>query len=904
MSMTNRRQKNHTQALLISLLLAALVGASAAESARAHHLLPDHTLQCSDNFPCPKAIQPRVHFWIEVFGSWRKDTAILHDPKRPERVYAVIKSGQGCHRAVRSIIKRNRERVKKSLILIAGKIESGQKISDGNERHLAALFPSKKPREIRAAANNIRCQSGVRDSFVEGLKRYHHYRIMIDDVLRENNLPAEIRYLPFVESSYNPAAYSKAGAAGMWQIMPKTARVLGLELNATLDERRDPEAATRAAARYLNNADRDLSKVAKEINPNITRAQINPFIITSYNYGVSGMKRAMRQVEPDFMAVLERHKSPRFQIAVKNFYASFLAARHVAINAEHFFGKLPVDPTYRYQTVLIEHPTSITRIKTVFGIDEAQLRPLNRALTRFVWRGWRLVPAGYRLHLPHKKDRWQAERVKLASLRPEKVIGGGDRYTVRRGDTACGIARAVKVNCSELIRANHLGKTALIIAGQKLVIPRKLMVVDSSGGARKSLGQSGVATTYRVRKGDTACAIAKRFGVDCRTLINHNRLGRTAKIYPGQTLSISGQVPASIQPSGLNADHLYIVRKGDSACRVAQRFAVNCAALQQLNQLNRTTIIHPGQKLKIPGLVVPQTSATAQLLAGLGELKPTATAEPYESDEARSDLSTAQTVDAPDAWLANVRTDLSTAQTDEARSDQSTAQTVDAWLANVRTDLSTAQTDEARFDLSTAQTVDARSDLSTAQTVDAWLVNLRTDGNDDASSVGSSDGNTDILRNLLDTLPDLGIRVSVDADASDEKPIYSVRVEADETLGHFADWLGIVGTARLRAMNHLRSGRSIAIDQRLILPVTDAQMVERFEQRRTDYHQVLSESLKEHYDLVGIANHTVQRGDSAWSLSEQLGFPVWLLYRLNPILRDAPLVPGQVVVLPKLKAKV
>ena len=569
-----------------------------------------------------------------------------------------------------------------------------------------------------------------------------------------------------------------------------------------------------------------------------------------------------------------------------------------------FFGKLPVDPTYRYQTVVLEHPTSITRIKTVFAIDEAQLRPLNRALTRFVWRGWRLVPAGYRLHLPHKKDRWQAERVKLASLRPEKVIGGGDRYTVRRGDTACGIARAVKVNCSELIRANHLGKTALIIAGQKLVIPRKLMVVDSSGGTRKSLGQSG-ATTYRVRKGDTACAIAKRFGVDCRTLINHNRLGRTAKIYPGQTLSISGQVPASIQPGGLNADHLYIVRKGDSACRVAQRFAVNCAALQQLNQLNRTTIIHPGQKLKIPGLVVPQTSATAQLLAGLDELKPTATAEPYESDEARSDLSTAQTVD---AWLVNLLTDLSTAQADEARSDQSTAQTVDAWLVNVRTDLSTAQTVDAsdawlanvRTDLSTAQTDEARFDLSTAQTVDAWLVNLRTDGNDDASS----DGNTDILRNLLDTLPDLGIHVSVDADASDEKPIYSVRVEADETLGHFADWLGIVGTARLRAMNHLRSGRSIAIDQRLILPVTDAQMVERFEQRRTDYHQVLSESLKEHYDLVGIANHTVQRGDSAWSLSEQLGFPVWLLYRLNPILRDAPLVPGQVVVLPKLKAKV
>ncbi len=821
--MNNHRRKNRTRGLLISLLLVALFGASAAESAHAHHLLPDHTLQCSDNFPCPKAIQPRVHFWIEVFRSWSKETAILHDPGRPERVYAVFNSGHGCNRAARSLLNRKRTQVKKSLRAIAGKIESGQKITAAGERHLAALFASKKPREIRAAANNIRCQSGVRDSFVEGLKRYHHYRIMIDDVLRANDLPAEIRYLPFVESSYNPAAYSKAGAAGIWQIMPKTARVLGLELNATLDERLDPEAATRAAARYLKNADRALSKVAKETKPNITRPQINPFIITSYNYGVSGMKRAMRKVEPDFMAVLERYKSPRFRVAVKNFYASFLAARHVAINAERYFGKLPVDSSGGYQTVVLEHATSITRIKTVFGLNEAELRPFNRALTRFVWRGWRLVPAGYRLHLPHKSGRWQAERVKLAGLRPEKVISGGDRYTVRRGDTACGIARAVKVNCSELIRANRLGKTALIIAGQKLLIPGKLVIVDSSGGKRTSPGRSGVATTYRVRKGDTACAIAKRFGVDCRTLISHNRLGRTAKIHPGQTLSISGEVPASIQPSGLNADNLYIVRKDDSACRVAQRFAVNCAALRRLNQLNRKAIIHPGQKLKIPGLVVPQTSTTAQLLSGVDKLKPTA-----EIDEARSDQSTAQAMDASNAELANGLTD------------------------------------------------------------------------DDGDSVADAD----ILRNLLDTLPDLGIRVSVDAEASDEKPIYSVGVEADETLGHFADWLGIGGTARLRKMNHLRSGRSIAIGQRLVLPVTDAQMVERFEQRRTDYHQVLSESLKKHYDLVGIANHTVRRGDSPWSLSEQLGFPVWLLYRLNPILRDAPLVPGQVVVLPKLKAKV
>ena len=811
----NMHRKNLMAATLA--VLAALLGVSAMEPVRAHHLLPHHTLKCSENFPCPEAIQPRVHFWIEVFRSWGKETAILHDPKRPARVYAVFNSGRGCSRTVRSALKRKRTQVKKSLRAIAAKIESGREITTARERHLVNLFPAKNPREIRAAANNIRCQSGVRDSFVAGLKRFKGYRGMIDEVLSDAGLPAEIRYLPFVESSFNPAAYSKAGAAGMWQIMPKTARVLGLELNATLDERLDPEAATRAAALYLRRADEDLSAVARESNPAITRPQINPFIITSYNYGVSGMKRAIRQVEPDFMAVLERYKSRRFRVAVKNFYASFLAARHVAINAERYFGALPVDAPGEYQTVVLKHSTSIARIEAVFGHGEATLRPLNRALTRYVWRGWRLIPAGYRLRLPPKNDHWQAARTRLSSMRPEKVISGGDRYTVRRGDTACGIARAVKVNCSTLIRANQLGKTALIIPGQKLLIPRKLVVASAAtAGKREPPARPGIATTYRVRKGDTACDIAKHFGVGCGTLISHNRLGRTAKIYAGQSLFIPGGVLASVQPSGLNADNQYIVRRGDSACRVAQRFSVNCGALRRLNGLTAAAIIHPGRKLKIPGLVVPETSRTAALLAQASVTPLAVDAQPFPR------------------------------------------------MTAVR--------------LGTANTA--------AETV-AKILNAR-------------ETDVDILRNLLDTLPELGIRVTSVAG----KPVYTVRVEADETLGHFADWLGIGGAGRLRKLNHLRGSRSLAIGARLVLPVRDAKMVERFEQRRTDYHQVLSESLKEHYDLVGIESYTVRRGDSPWLLARQLGFPLWLLYRFNPVLHNTSLVPGQVVVLPKLKAKV
>ena len=177
------------------------------------------------------------------------------------------------------------------------------------------------------------------------------------------------------------------------------------------------------------------------------------------------------------------------------------------------------------------------------------------------------------------------------------------------------------MNCATLIRANGLGKSALIIAGQKLLIPGRKAVATTGSNQPTGIssGARATAAEYRVKSGDTACAIAKRFGVACRALISHNRLGRNAVIYVGQKLGIPGAVTVG---DGLNADNQYIVRAGDSACRVARKFRVNCRELQRLNDLAGAAIIHPGQKLKIPGLVVPETSATAEQLARVADLTP------------------------------------------------------------------------------------------------------------------------------------------------------------------------------------------------------------------------------------------------------------------------------------------
>ena len=230
-------------------------------------------------------------------------------------------------------VKRERKRLKANLNALGDRLKKDQGPTGKIQNHLAEQFDRLNSPVVYKAAKNIRCQLGVRDQFVGALGRFERYRDLVSGIIDESDMPADLLYLPFVESSYRADIWSKVGAAGMWQIMPNTARTLGMELNAVLDERLDPEAATRGAMLYFKNAQKKLIPLSREKKPGATMAEINPFIVTSYNYGINGMRRAIKQLGPDFPRVLNEYKSAAFQVAVKNFYASFLAARFLARNA-------------------------------------------------------------------------------------------------------------------------------------------------------------------------------------------------------------------------------------------------------------------------------------------------------------------------------------------------------------------------------------------------------------------------------------------------------------------------------------------------------------------------------------------------------------------------------------------
>ena len=781
---------------MLCLCAVTMVGTN---STHAHHLLADTELNCSEDFPCPEALHGRVTFWAHVFFKWGRSKAIFHDPDVPERVYSVVDTGKGCSNSVKSRLNRERKRIKTALYNTANKLESSAPLSK-EEQHLASLFPDKDPNQLRRKSEKIRCQTGIRESFMKGLARFNRYSYMVDNILAQYNLPPDIRYLPFVESTYNPRAYSKAGAAGMWQIMPSTARTLGLQLDATIDERLDPEAATHGAARYLTESRTSLTKLAHKIDPSVLDSEISPFVITSYNYGVNGMRRAIKRVNPDYMEVLEKYRSPSFRTAVKNFYASFLAARHVVKNTERYFGRELAPRPVKVVTVVLSNSTSVDRIKQVFGFSEEELRPLNLGLTRFIWNGWRMIPAGYKLRLPYRDDEYIDEIAYFKSLPRENPMSESGTYIVRKGDTACGVASALQVNCRDLISANRLGKRALIRIGQKLVIPGGLFALDQSGsgGVERTVIQRITSSrnqqTYRVIKGDTACGIARKYSVSCRELIRFNNLGRKAVIQVGQSLRIPGTGNDRRELARLDEGNRYLVVKGDSACRIASRFNVDCNELIRLNNLNRKATIFPGQRIRIPGFEAPQTNETVTELAQL---------------------------------------------------DKAIAEAV-------------------------SQQVDTLTGVARPE-----------------------------LNNLLDTMPDLSVRVSQTGGA----PVYSIIAMAEETLGHYADWLGIGYAGPVRKLNSMSIKTSLSIGRKIKLPIDSVEQISRFERKRIEFHQILNEELKENYQLVEIRSHVVNKGDTVWNLATEVGFPVSLFYRLNPDLLHISLVPGQQVLIPILRER-
>lgn len=413
----------------------------------------------SDPFPSYRVIQDNVAFWKKVYAEYPSTKGLIHDSQDLGVIYEVISLEENDCRDNAEENERVREAVKEKYRQILIALGQGRLPSNPDEKRVAALFGKAPGKErFSLAADNIRFQRCLRERFQAGLVRSGRYLEQIKAIFTQYGLPSDLAYLPHVESSYDYEAYSKAGAAGIWQLIPATGRRF-LTISSAIDERRDPIVATHAAAKFLQG--------------NYRKLESWPLALTAYNHGLTAMLRA-KNAHGSYERIYREYDGSRFGFASRNFYAEFLAAREIAKNHQKYFPGLCFEKPVQTKSVRLKNLLTAKGAVGYFNSDAATLAALNPAILATVWDGRRDIPKGYSLHLP--QGVMAAERL-AATLPSEPVSRVSARqkplqaHRVKQGDTIHAIALRYEVSASQLIAHNQLGRDAVIKVGQKLQIP-------------------------------------------------------------------------------------------------------------------------------------------------------------------------------------------------------------------------------------------------------------------------------------------------------------------------------------------------------------------------------------------------------------------------------------------------
>jgi len=826
---------------------------------------PSPTRADESPFPQPAAIDAQVRFWVRVYSEVGTNGGLIHDSREMGVVYEKVRFRDGTSRKARSrSIDATKDKYDKILRTLAGGKRSGL---SADEQRVLAMFPDGVGKSsLLAARKRIRFQLGQADRFRSGVIRSGRWEPHIMKVLADHGVPYELAALPHVESSYNPDAYSHAGAAGLWQFTRSTGRMF-MRVDHVVDERRDPYLASVAAARLLL--------------ANHVRTRTWPTAITAYNHGTAGMERAIRTLGTrDIGEIVRKYKGRTFGFASRNFYTSFLAAVEVSRNYEHYFGELVIDPPDDLAAVPLDHYYSPATLTRIFGVGERSLRAYNKSLLAPVWEGAKYVPKGHVLRFPHNPDMGEPT-LRLAQIpASERILRQRpDRgYRVRRGDTLSTIARRFGVSMNDLVAMNGLRSRHRIRIGQKLKLPTHdapttvAMVRDHDRNARPKLARpsdgvyavhrgdtlSGIAGTfgvsvedllaanslrnknrlsvgqklfippdaaeasgtYVVRRGDSLDAIAAAHGVSRRTLQSHNNIINRNRIHVGQVLVIPGRAPAAASPARPTR---YTVKRGDTLAKIAARNGTTIDAIVAASNLRNRNQIHVGQVLTLSGSTTPASAPAKPAVAAAVDPPPAAPEPP------------------------------SPAPLDDAVSADPTA------IAEI-------------LENTPAQEPPADSARATAATPPA-----------PASET------------IPSKLPWAPRRYEVAADGS-------IVVRPEETLGHFADWLG-VRTQRLRDLNGLHYGDALGIGKRVRLDFSKVDHA-AFETRRLDHHRSLQMAFFDDFAVAGTQPHVMRRGETLWKISRgKYDVPVWLIQQYNPSLDVNSLQPGMRIHIPKVQPR-
>lgn len=303
------------------------------------------------------------------------------------------------------------------------------------------------------------------------MRMSEYYFPLFEETLGRYNLPYELENLPVIESALNPMARSHVGAAGLWQFMPGTAKLYGLEVNSLVDERMDPVKSTEAACRFLSS----MYAIYHDWN----------LVIAAYNCGAGNVNKAIRRAggKRDFWSIY-----PYLPRETRNYVPIFIAANY-AMNygQEHGICKAPIEKTMLTDTILTTRRMHLQQVSQNLDIDMNELRRLNPQYSRDI------LPGGtaYALCLPAEKvglfidqeeaiiaykadslinnRRAEIDLAKVTSINGAYRVNGVTYYTIKKGDTLSGIAKKFHCTVKQLKQWNNLTSDN-IREGKKLKI--------------------------------------------------------------------------------------------------------------------------------------------------------------------------------------------------------------------------------------------------------------------------------------------------------------------------------------------------------------------------------------------------------------------------------------------------
>ncbi len=382
----------------------------------------------------------------------------------------------------------------------------------------------------------VRIFSGrARNVFEVALERQTRYAPMIRERLRVAGLPEDLIYLALVESWFNPHAYSRAAAVGIWQFMAGTARGMGLRVDWWVDERRDPVRSTEAAARLLHGLREQFGSLylaAAAYNGGSGRVSRGLALYADALDGIEGEDR--------FFALAERSYLRR---ETRDYVPKIIAAALVGGEPARYGVRVDSLPPFAYDSVRAPAGAPLAAVANALGLEGSDVTEYNPHLLRGMTPPgdslWVRVPAGRAVGFEERFDALEPEERRALT-----------RVESKKGQTMLSIAKKHGLTSKQLAWYNPKAvklKSGALRAGQAIQVPRRDVVALARDVPNPSVERyprrSSSVRRHVVKSGETLSGIAKRYGTSAKTLTRLNGL-KSARLMPGQSLVVSGRTPA------------------------------------------------------------------------------------------------------------------------------------------------------------------------------------------------------------------------------------------------------------------------------------------------------------------------------------------------------------------------